>query len=111
MLTIRNGDKTLKVSRGAFMEVYRHTGWVEVSAEEPEVAQESFNGSLEDEDSKHTPGDSKPLSEPPTPSEDETLEAMSDTELKQYAALLGINTKSLTKREQLIKAIKASQKK
>ena len=42
--------------------------------------------------------------------EEETLNKMSDDELKQYASLLGIQTKDLNGRKKLMEAIKARQK-
>lgn len=110
MLRITNGKQTLIVSKGAFKELYSHSGWAVVDdtpvtpPQEPAVAPGELGGS-------------KPTANPETPTdvhseatEEETLQNMSEVELKQYASLLGIKTKNLKTREELVEAIKAHKK-
>lgn len=107
MLRITNGEQTLIVSKGAFKELYSSSGWAVVDEttvtppQEPAVAPGELGGS-------------KPTANPETPTdihseatEEETLQNMSEVELKQYASLLGIKTKNLKTREELVEAIKA----
>lgn len=106
MLRITNGKQTLIVSKGAFKELYSSSGWAVVDdtlampPQEPAVTPEGGGGS-------------NPTANPETPTdvhsestEEETLQNMSEVELKQYASLLGIKTKTLKTREELMKAIK-----
>lgn len=81
MLKITNGTQHLIVSKGAFKELYSHSGWAVVD---------------------ETPTDAHPEA-----TEEEVLQNMSEVELKQYASLLGIKTRSLKTREELVEAIKA----
>lgn len=108
MLRITNGEQILTVSKGAFREIYAPAGWEEYE-ETPlmpplglaKVSMES-GGSNTPAGNEEPPEDAKNA-----PSEEETLENMSEVELKQYASLLGIKTKTLKTREELMKAIKA----
>lgn len=100
MLKITNGTQHLIVSKGAFKELYSHSGWAVVD-ETPATPPQELEGS-------------KPTANPETPTdahseatEEETLQNMSEVELKQYASLLGIKTKGLKTREELVEAIKA----
>lgn len=107
MLRITNGKQTLIVSKGAFKEMYSSSGWAVVDNTPAMPPQEPAV----------TPGEgggSKPTANPETPTdahsgatEEETLQNMSEVELKQYASLLGIKTKTLKTREELMEAIKA----
>lgn len=107
MLRITNGKQTLIVSKGAFKEMYSSSGWAVVDNTPAMPPQEPAV----------TPGEgggSKPTTNPETPTdahseatEEETLQNMSEVELKQYASLLGIKTKGLKTREELVEAIKA----
>lgn len=127
MIRITNGDLVLKVSSGAFKSIYAPAGWVEVgetpamAPEEPSVGSRETGGSNHTADPVKAPeghsGASKDLEgeEPPEghtdddPTDEETLAGMTDVELKQYASLLGIKTKGLKTKEELMEAIKAHQ--
>lgn len=106
MLKITNGIQHLIVSKGAFKELYSHSGWAVVDETPAMLPQEPAM----------TPGElgGKPTTNPETPTdahpeatEEEVLQNMSEVELKQYASLLGIKARSLKTREELVEAIKA----
>ena len=114
MLRITNGEQTLIVSKGAFRELYSPSGWAvvdDISAtppQEPTVAPGGSRGSnhttgLENPSDGHSGGFDGDDSQ----DEENTLQNMSEIELKQYASLLGIKTKTLKTREELMKAIRA----
>ena len=128
MVKITNGDLFLKVTGGAFRSIYAPAGWVEVgetpamAPEEPPVGSQEVGGSNHTADpveapEGHSGASEDPEGEEPTeghtgddPTDEETLAGMTDVELKQYASLLGIKTKGLKTKEELMKAIKAHQK-
>lgn len=117
MLKIHKDGMVLEVSKGAFKSIYSPSGWAVVeetpvmAPEEPPEAPGVSGGS------NPTPDPSEPPEGPynssdgetPSPSEEDTLENMSDNELKQYASLLGLKVKDLKTRESLIKAIQDHQ--
>ena len=127
MVKITNGDLVLKVTGGAFHSIYAPAGWVEVgetpamAPEEPPVGSQETGGSNHTADPVEAPEGHSGASEDhkgeePTeghtgehPTDEETLAGMSEVELKQYASLLGIRTKGLKTKEELMKAIKAHQ--
>ena len=128
MVKITNGDLVLKVTGGAFRSIYAPAGWVEVgetpatAPEEPPVGSQETGGSNHTADSEEAPEGHSGASEDPEGEEpteghtgedltdEETLAGMTDVELKQYASLLGIKTKGLKTKEELMDAIKAHQK-
>ena len=128
MVKITNGDLVLKVTGGAFRSIYAPAGWVEVgetpamAPEEPPVGSQETGGSNHTADpvkapEGHSVASEDPEGEEPTEghtgedlTDEETLAGMTDVELKQYASLLGIKTKGLKTKEELMKAIKAHQK-
>lgn len=128
MVKITNGDLVLKVTGGAFRSIYAPAGWVEVGEtpamvpEEPAVGSQETGGSNHTADPVEAPNGHSEASEGPEGEEppgghtgedltdEETLAGMTDVELKQYASLLGIKTKGLKTKEELMKAIKAHQK-
>lgn len=128
MVKITNGDLVLKVTGGAFRSIYAPAGWVEVGEtpamvpEEPAVGSQETGGSNHTTDPVEAPNGHSEFSEGPggeeppeghtgeDPTDEETLAGMTDVELKQYASLLGIKTKGLKTKEELMKAIKAHQK-
>lgn len=128
MIRITNGDLVLKVSSGAFKSIYAPAGWVEVgetpamAPEEPPVGSQETGGSNHTADpEKATEGSPEGFSGPSPKGEtgghhkedltdEEILANMTDVELKQYASLLGIKTKGLKTKEELMEAIKAHQK-
>lgn len=114
MLRITNGEQTLIVSKGAFKELYSHSGWAAVG----------YTPAMPPQEPSVTPGEgggSNYTADPETSTdahfdgsvgddfqdEENTLQNMSEVELKQYASLLGIKTRTLKTREELVKAIKA----
>lgn len=114
MLRITNGEQTLTVSRGAFKELYSPYGWVVVDDIPAIPPQEPAVTPGEGGDSNHTTdpkdssdGHSEGSDEGDTQDGEDTLQNMSEVELKQYASLLGIKTKTLKTRGELMKAIKA----
>lgn len=116
MIKITNGDLVLKVSSGAFKSIYAPAGWVEVGETPAMVPEEPSVGSQETGGSNHTAdpegaSDGSPEGSNGDDSQDgeDTLQNMSEVELKQYASLLGIKTKTLKTREELMEAIKAHQ--
>lgn len=116
MLRITNGKQILTVSKGAFKELYSPSGWVVVDNTPAIPLQEPAEGPGGGGDSKPTipvnnlpEGPSNGLDGDESLDEEDTLQNMSEIELKQYASLLGIKTKTLKTREELMRAIKAHQ--
>ena len=114
MLRITNGEQTLIVSKGAFKEMYSSSGWAVVDdtsampPQEPAVTPGEGGGSNHTADPENLPdGHSGGSDGDDTQDEENTLQNMSEVELKQYASLLGIKTKTLKTREELMEAIKA----
>lgn len=91
MLDITKNGKVLKVSKGAFREIYLSRGW---------KALNDFNIPMEGSD--YSKSELGALSS----SEEDPIMNMSSMELKQYASLLGIDTRGLRSRENLIQAIR-----
>lgn len=131
MIKISKGDRVLEVTSGAYRVIYKATGWSPVEETPAAAPQEPAEGVSEVGDSNPTPEaltaseelqepqeDSEPQEdledlesqESSGESEDETLNRMSNDELRQYASLLGIQTKDLKGRKKLMEAIKAHQK-
>lgn len=116
MLRITNGKQILTVPKGAFKELYFPSGWVVVDDTPIMPPQGPTVPSGEGGDSNHTPKPENPSNGPYMASgedniqeEENTLQNMSEIELKQYASLLGIRTKNLKTREELMEAIKTHQ--
>lgn len=116
MLRITNGEQTLTVSKGAFKELYSHSGWAVVDdapampPQEPAVTPGEGWGSNHTTVAKDSPdGPYMASGGDDTQDEENTLQNMSEIELKQYASLLGIKTKTLKTRKELMEAIKAHQ--
>lgn len=114
MLRITNGEQTLIVSKGAFKELYSSSGWAVVDdtpampPQEPAVTPWGGGGSNHIADPENlSDGHSEGPDGDDTPDEENTLQNMSEVELKQYASLLGIKTKTLKTREELMEAIKS----
>lgn len=128
MIKISKGGRVLEVTSGAYKTLYKAAGWSPVEETPAAAPQEPAMGVSEAGDSNPTPeaftaseepqedqedqGDLEDLEsqEVPGESEDETLNKMSNDELRQYASLLGIQTKDLKGRKKLMEAIKAHQK-
>lgn len=119
MIKISKGGRVLEVTSGAYKAIYKATGWSPVGETPVAAPQEPAEGVSEVGDSNPTPeaitaseepqGDLEDL-ESSGESGDETLNKMSNDELRQYASLLGIQTKDLKGRKKLMEAIKAHQK-
>ena len=107
MLKITNGTQHLIVSKGAFRELYSHSGWAVVDEIPAPPPQEPTVTPGKRGDSKHTTNQETPTDSHSEATEEETLQNMSEVELKQYASLLGIKTKNLKTRGELVEAIKA----
>ena len=110
MLRITNGEQTLIVSKGAFKELYSSSGWAVVDDTPAMPPQEPAVTPGEGGGSNHTADPENHSDEGDTQDEENTLQNMSEVELKQYASLLGIKTKTLKTREELMEAIKSHQK-
>lgn len=125
MIKITKGGRVLEVTSGAYKAIYKATGWSPVEETPAAAPQEPAGGVSGDGDSNPTPEAFTTSEEPQEPqedpddpepqgasgeSEDETLNKMSNDELRQYASLLGIQTKDLKGRKKLMEAIKAHQK-
>lgn len=125
MIKISKGGRVLEVTSGAYKAIYKAAGWSPVEETPVAAPQEPAMGVSEAGDSNPTPEAPTASKEPqedledledPEPqeafgeSEDETLNKMSNDELRQYASLLGIQTKDLKGRKKLMEAIKAHQK-
>lgn len=122
MIRISKGDLVLEVTSGAYKAIYKAAGWSPVEETPVAAPQEPAVGVFEAGGSNSTPEDSTASEEPQEPQEDpedqeaseesgdETLNKMSNNELRQYASLLGIQTKDLKGRKKLMEAIKAHQK-
>lgn len=122
MIKITKGGRVLGVTSGAYKAIYRAAGWSPVGETPVAAPQESAVGVSEAGGSNPTPEAFTAPEEPQEPQEDqedqgaseesgnETLNKMSNNELRQYASLLGIQTKDLKGRKKLMEAIKAHQK-
>lgn len=125
MIKITKGGRVLEVTSGAYKAIYKATGWSPVEETPVAAPQEPAEGVSGDGGSNSTPEGHEASAEPQKPqedlkdpepqeasgeSEDETLNKMSNDELRQYASLLGIQTKDLKGRKKLMGAIKAHQK-
>lgn len=122
MIRISKGGLVLEVTSGAYKSMYKDAGWSPVGETPVEAPQEPAVGVSEAGGSNPTPeaftASEEPQGDLKDPeaswgsgeSEDETLNKMSNDELRQYASLLGIQTKDLKGRKKLMEAIKAHQK-
>lgn len=112
MIKISKGHLVLEVTSGAYKAIYKAAGWSPVEETPVAASQESAVGVSEEGGSNSTPEGQEASTEPQGANmgEEETLNKMSDDELKQYASLLGIQTKDLKGRKKLMEAIKAHQK-
>lgn len=107
MLKIYKGGMTLEVPKGAFKSIYAPSGWtmMDYTPKIPPMGpSEDFMG----EGVVTIPPSTENGSEEPQElSEEETLNNMTDVELKQYASLLGIGVKNLKTRKDLMEAIRS----
>lgn len=116
MIKISKGGRVLEVTSGAYKAIYKATGWSPVEKTTAAAPQEPAVGVSEVGDSNLTPEALTASEEPQEDQEDsgesgdKTLNKMSNDELRQYASLLGIQTKDLKGRKKLMEAIKAHQK-
>lgn len=113
MLKIYKGNMVLEVPKGSYKSIYAPSGWAVVEDTPVEPPQEPSPAPVEGEDSNTTPNQ-EPSPEAPqedqTPeSEDDVLSKMSESELRQYASLLGIKVRDFKTKDKLVKAIKAHQ--
>lgn len=112
MMKIFKNGLVLEVTSGAYKSMYKAAGWSPVE-ETPVAAPQAPAVDVSGEGgSNSTPEGQEASTEPQGANmgEEETLNKMSDDELKQYASLLGIQTKDLKGRKKLMEAIKAHQK-
>lgn len=112
MIKISKGNLVLEVTSGAYKAIYKAAGWSPVEETPAAVPQAPAVDVSGEGGSNSTPGDLEASTKPQGANmgEEETLNKMSDDELKQYASLLGIQTKDLKGRKKLMEAIKAHQK-
>lgn len=112
MIKISKGGLVLEVTSGAYKTIYKAAGWSPMGETPVAAPQKPAVAVSEEGGSNSIPEGQEASTEPqeaPT-GEEETLNKMSDDELKQYASLLGIQTKDLKGRKKLMEAIKAHQK-
>lgn len=113
MLKVYKGSMTLWVSNGAFRSIYAPSGWAVVEDVSPEPPQGPLEAPLGGEGDYH-PLEKKMLSQDQNmasvegETDEDTLNHLTEAELRQYASLLGIKPRGL-KRGQLLKAIKAKE--
>lgn len=112
MIKISKGHLVLEVTSGAYKAIYKAAGWSPVEETPVAAPQEPAVGVSGEGGSNFTPEGQEASTEPQgvNTGEEDTLNKMSDDELKQYASLLGIQTKDLKGRKKLMEAIKAHQK-
>lgn len=112
MIKISKGHLVLEVTSGAYKAIYKAAGWSPVEETLASAPQEPAVDVSGEGGSNSTPESQEASTEPQGANmgEEETLNKMSDDELKQYASLLGIQTKDLKGRKKLMEAIKAHQK-
>lgn len=112
MIKITKDGRVLGVTSGAYKAIYKATGWSPVEETSVAAPQEPAVDVSEEGGSNSTPEGHGVSAEPQEDNmgEDETLNKMSNDELRQYASLLGIQTKDLKGRKKLMEAIKAHQK-
>lgn len=112
MIKISKGPLVLEVTSGAYKAIYKAAGWSPVEETPVAAPQAPAVDVSEVGGSNSTPKGQEAPTEPQKAytREEETLHKMSDDELKQYASLLGIQTKDLKGRKKLMEAIKAHQK-
>lgn len=112
MIKISKGHLVLEVTSGAYKAIYKAAGWSPVEETSVAAPQEPAVGVSGEGGSNSTPEGQEASTEPQgaNTEEEDTLNKMSDDELKQYASLLGIQTKDLKGRKKLMEAIKAHQK-
>lgn len=99
MVKIKNGDKVMTVTRGAYNSIFKDMGFIMVhEAKTPktfdEDAEEDTEGAEMEEE---TQLEEKPLSE------------MNFNELKEYASQLGIPTAGMRTRKELKEAIQQAE--
>lgn len=112
MIKISKGGLVLEVTSGAYKAIYKAAGWSSVDETPAAASQKPAVDVSEEGGSNSTPEGHEASAEPQEANMggEETLNKMSDDELKQYASLLGIQTKDLKGRKKLMEAIKAHQK-
>lgn len=111
MIKISKGGLVLEVTSGAYKAIYKAAGWSPVE-ETTAAAPQTPPGEVSGAGGSNPPPEDHTTSEEPQgdhTGEEETLNKMSDDELKQYASLLGIQTTDLKGRKKLMEAIKAHQ--
>lgn len=113
MIKISKGGLVLEVTSGAYKTIYKAAGWSPMEETPAAAPQKPAVDVSEEGGSNSIPEGQEASTEPQESSEesgDETLNKMSNNELRQYASLLGIQTKDLKGRKKLMEAIKAHQK-
>lgn len=106
MITIHKNGATRRVTKSAFREIFSPLGWKAEMVFTTKAPQEAAKAPGEAQGSKPTMGKGEPSHEPDMDSGgEETLDNMSDGELRQYASLLGVKTSGLKTRKDLIRAI------
>ena len=109
MMKISKNGLVLEVTSGAYKSMYKAAGWSPVGETTAAAPQKPAVGVSQDGGSNSTPEDNEVSEEPQGAhtGEEEILNKMSDDELRQYASLIGIQTKDLKGRKKLMEAIKA----
>ena len=112
MIKISKGGLVLEVTSGAYKAIYKAAGWSPGEETPTAAPQKPAVGVSPEGGSNPTPRGHEDSTEPQKAhmGEEETLHKMSDDELKQYASLLGIQTRDLKGRKKLMEAIKNHRK-
>lgn len=105
MITIHKNGATRRVTKSAFLEIFLPMGWKAEMTFPTKAPQEADKAPGGTGGSKPTNGGDEPHHSHNKATEEDTLENMSDGELKQYASLLGVKTAGLKSRKDLIRAI------
>lgn len=112
MMKISKNGLVLEVTSGAYKSMYKAAGWSPVRETIAAAPQKPAGGVSQEGGSNPPPKGHEAPTEPQKAhtGEEETLHKMSDDELKQYASLLGIQTRDLKGRKKLMEAIKNHRK-
>lgn len=98
MLTIYKDNLEAVVPSGSFKRMFEPYGWTTKKEGVVKGSKKPSKGPVDVNPSKEA-------STSPKPNTKDVLSSMTDQELRQYASLLGVKTKGLKTREELLKAI------
>lgn len=118
MVTIKRGEHSLRVTRGAFLHLYKGMGYTIVGTEEDltvpsapggEITLPEDDGVSEDDsesgEDEVTDDDTEEDEDEEDELEEKPISEMNFKELKEYAARLGINTNGMSSKKDIRTAI------